>query len=213
MLSRRLPIFALLVAMLFTGVPAVAHADDAAAREFVNSLTSQAIETMTGKSVPDADRNGRFRDLFIGSADMPVIGKYVLARYWKVATPEEQQEFLKLFEDMLVLTWSGRFKEATGNISVAIDDVKPDVEDTVQVESRILREAHDPSPVIWRLHPVDGKLKILDLVIEGTSMSLTYRQEYSSVISQRGGKVSGLLDALRQKIAQMQQPAANKATN
>ena len=40
---------------------------------------------------------------------------------------------------------------------------------------------------------------ILDVVIEGVSMRITLRDEFAAVIRSNGGKVEGLLAALRKK--------------
>jgi phospholipid transport system substrate-binding protein len=53
----------------------------------------------------------------------------------------------------------------------------------------------------WRLRNDKNKeLKIIDIMVENVSMALTHRDEFSSVISQNGGKVEGLLKKLRSHI-------------
>ena len=42
------------------------------------------------------------------------MGRFVLSRYWRIATPEQQKEFLLLFEEINVLTWARRFQEYNG---------------------------------------------------------------------------------------------------
>ena len=44
-------------------------------------------------------------------------------------------------------------------------------------------------------------LKVVDVIVENVSMSLTLRNEYSSVISSRGGNMNGLLVYLKDKIS------------
>lgn len=206
MLSRRLMILAALAGGLLLSPLSAARAEsDETAKQFVSDLADHAIKTMTDNAVTDSQRIDDFRKLFVGSVDLPVVGKLVLARYWRVATPDQQREFLKLFEDMLVLTWSNRFKDAAGNVTFQVVDSRPDVAQGVLVDSQIVREKQQPVPVIWRLRRNDGGLRIIDLVVEGTSMVFTYREEYASVITQNGGKVEGLLAALRRKVAQLSQ--------
>ena len=53
--------------------------------------------------------------------------------------------------------------------------------------------------VNWRVRKKDNVHKITDVVVEGISMSVTQRDEFVSVIRQRGGKVRGLLNALHKK--------------
>ncbi len=47
-------------------------------------------------------------------------------------------------------------------------------------------------------------MKILDVIVEGASMSQTLRSDFGSIIRQKGGKVSGLLDVLRVKTAALE---------
>jgi ABC-type transporter MlaC component len=50
------------------------------------------------------------------------------------------------------------------------------------------------------------------VVVEGVSMAVTHRSEFSSVIAGRGGSVSGLLEVLREKTPQPEpQVAAEEA--
>ena len=214
MISRRLILAAALVFGFITsaGAPAWADVEAQPAKDMVARLSRQAVEVMTGKSIPDGERVERFRNLFISSVDMPAISRFVLARHWKIATPEQQQDFMKLFEDMLVYTWANRFKDASDKVSVNVTGTKPDGDQGIIVESSIVRDNADPVPVLWRMKQTDGVLRILDLLIEGTSMIVTYREEYASVINQNGGNINGLLDILRKKTVSMaQQQAAGKS--
>jgi phospholipid transport system substrate-binding protein len=209
MFSRRSLILAAVAGGLLCATVPQAHAQSfEGAKEFVRKLSRDAIDVMTAKEVNDGDRRERFRALFIGSVDLPLISKFALGRYWKPATPEQKQDFVKLFEDMLVLTWSTRFKDAANTVTLEVLEAKPDVDNGLLVESRIVREKQEPVSVIWRLRNTDGGFRIIDLVIEGTSMIFTYRDEYASVITQNGGNVQALIDLLRKKVAQLSGTAA-----
>ena len=50
----------------------------------------------------------RFRELFRQDFDVPGIARFVLGRYWRIATPAQQQEFLRLFTRYIVLAYSAR---------------------------------------------------------------------------------------------------------
>ena len=49
---------------------------------------------------------------------------------------------------------------------------------------------------MWRVRPIDNSWKIVDVAVEGVSMSATERSEFSSVIDRNGGKVQPLIDAI-----------------
>lgn len=207
MLSRRFLIaaFAAVAGMAALGGPA--RADDIAdARAFIQKLADNAMNTVAVKGLNDEERAKRFRTLFVDTFDLPEIGKLVLARHWKAATPEQQQEFLTLFEDVQVYTWTRRFKDYSGE-TLEILGVQAEGETDLQVESRMLREKLEPIAVGWRVRKSGATFKVLDIKVEGASMALTHRSEYSSVIQANGGQVAGLIAALRKKVAQLQAEA------
>ena len=51
----------------------------------------------------------------------------------------------------------------------------------VFVESSISSK-DKPIQVIWRVREKDGKYSVLDIIVEGVSMTLTYRNEYTSYL-------------------------------
>jgi phospholipid transport system substrate-binding protein len=172
------------------------------AKAFIQNLAQQAISTVAQRDLSDSERNDRFRRLFVASFDLPQISQFVLGRYWRTATPEQQQDFIKLFQEMQVLNWAQRFKDYKGeNLSVT-NAAKDDRGFTV--DSVINHPPAQPMPVQWKVHQAeDGQLKITDIVVEGVSMAITQRSDYNSMLQGNGGKIDGLLTALRTKVDQM----------
>ena len=70
------------------------------AKKFIDGLGESAISSLTGSTLSPAERATRFRAMMVAHFDMPAISKFSLGRYWKIATPEQQTEFQKLFEDL-----------------------------------------------------------------------------------------------------------------
>ena len=56
-----------------------------------------------------------------------------------------------------------------------------------------------PAKVIWQVARQPNGYKITDVMIEGISQAITYREEFSSVIGLYGGQVSALTQQLREK--------------
>jgi phospholipid transport system substrate-binding protein len=174
-------------------------------------LADQAIEAMTGKGIADQDRMGRFRTLFTTAVDVPEIGRFVLGRSWRTAAPEQQQEFLRLFEDVVVLTWSTRFKDYGGSLRHRVTRATPEGDTGFLVESEVESEKQASIQLQWRLKQSEAGLRVVDLVIGGASMAITYRDEYRSVIQGSGGKVDSLLAMMRTKVIELQRPVPVKA--
>jgi len=175
------------------------------ARAFVQDLAQKGITVSADQQLADDARNQRFRQLFVSAFDIPEIGRFVLSRYWVKATPDQQAEFLKLFEDATVLSWSRRFKSYHGERLVT-SSAANDRDTGWVVDSQIFRQTGQPIPVQWRLAQAsDGSLHVVDIVSEGVSMALTQRQDYSAAMQSNGGNVDALLVSLRAKIEQLKQ--------
>ena len=82
----------------------------------ITSLGNQALKVL-GKNVDPNERVARFRQLFSEDFDVPGIARFVLGRYWRVATPQQQQEFVKLFTNYIALAYSDRLAEYSGESS------------------------------------------------------------------------------------------------
>lgn len=176
------------------GVPAAAAADPAA---LISSLGSQALEVL-GKGTPQSQRVARFRELLREDFDVPAIARFVLGRYWNVATEEQRAEFVRLFEDYIALAYSTRLAEYAGE-TFKVMSSRPDADGAI-VQSQILRPAGQaPIKVDWRLVGRNGAYKISDVSVDGISMAVTQRSEFASVIQHNGGQVEGLIALLRQK--------------
>ena len=179
---------------LLAGPPrAVAQVDPVA---FINQLGVQAIQVL-GPSVPPAARVQRFRELFASDFDLPRIGQFVLGRYWRVATPEQQAQFLGLLREYLAQAYAGRLAEYAGEKFQALS-AQPQGDETI-VFSEITRNNGGKIRVEWHVDNRGG-WKITDAYVAGVSMAVTQRDEFASVIQQGGGSIQYLLDRLRQKV-------------
>lgn len=170
--------------------------------EFIASLGDRAVSALTGSELSGAERETRFRELLDSHFDVPTIGKFVLGRYWRSASDEEKQEFLRLFEELLVKSYARRFAEYSGE-SFEVRGVREEPDGFALVQSLVVRPNAENVRVDWRIRATDeDEFRIVDVIVEGLSMAITQRDEFASVIQSRGGKVAGLIDVLRSKVGQ-----------
>jgi phospholipid transport system substrate-binding protein len=172
---------------------------DAKATAFMNQLWDQALQLLN-KKTPTAERQARFRQLFHNDFDSPGIARFVLGRYWRIASPEEQKEFLRLFDDYVVFVYTARLSDFEGE-QFKINGARPDQGAVIVSTDVITPGAPSPLKVDWRLVDDDGTYKISDVIVDGVSMLVTQRSEFASVIQRHGGQLQGLLDLMRQKTA------------
>ena len=181
------------------------------ARSFVESLAKQAVDSLADHKISRPERIVRFRRLFNDSFAVEVIGRWILGRHWRTATEAEQTEYLRLFEDLMVVSYVDRFAEYAGE-ALKVHRAVTENESTATIFSEIVRpNGGPPVRVDWRVGRNKAEAyKIVDVVVEGTSMSNTMRADFTSVINQKGGQISGLIEVLREKTAQLKQEAERK---
>jgi phospholipid transport system substrate-binding protein len=189
-------LFMLIAAPCLAAPPVVNPADAVA---FMNRLWDSAVEVLNNKSDP-AIRQARFRKLFQEDFDCPGIARFVLGRYWRSASDEEQQEFVKLFQDYVVFVYTARLSNFGGQ-TFKIRGSRSDG-DGVIVATDIFHPGNtSPLHIDWRLVTDNGAYKINDVIVEGVSMMVTQRSEFASVVQRHGGQLRGLLAMMREKTA------------
>ena len=181
--------------------PAFAQSADQGASAFIQKLGTEAINSFANKNKPKPEALARFKELLNAGFDVPYIGRWVLGRYWNQASPQQQQEYQQLFEQLIVKTYAERFVEYSGE-TFKITGSRAEGDTDTMVTTQVVRPNGPPVAVDWRVRKRDGGHKIIDVVVEGVSMGVTQRQEFSSVIQSNGGRIDGLIQALRQKTSQ-----------
>ena len=196
-MTRRL--FLTLVALIIasTSLTTASDAIAADANGFMNQLWGQTVEVLSNK-VPRAERLMRFRQLFQADFDGPGIARFVLGRYWRSASEQEQQEYLKLFEDYVVFVYGTRLSNFNGETFKMLGS-RTDESGTIVSTDIISPSGEAPIKVDWQLIADHGSFKINDVIIEGISMLATQRSEFASVIQRHGGQVGGLLELMRER--------------
>ena len=192
-MTRRSVLTAFVLIAAALAPAALAAADPAAV---INNLGNRALEVL-GKNATPAQRAARFQELFRADFDVPGIARFVLGRYWKTATPEQQEEFVKLFEDYIALVYSAQLAAYSGE-TLKVTGSRPGPEGAI-VASEIVRPASPPVKVEWHLTDRNGAYKINDVSVDGISMAVTQRSEFAAVIQRSGGQVQGLIAQLREK--------------
>lgn len=173
-----------------------AQTDGVKAKQTIEKMGQEAISFLSNASLSQSQKEEEFRKLLNRNFDMDTIGRFALGRNWKVANKAQKNEYLRLFEDLVVRVYASRFNDYKGedfNVVSYKDTGKKDV----TVTSYIVPNSGSKVQVDWRVRNKNGRYKVIDVVIEGVSMSLTQRSDFSSVIQRGGGNVEVLLAHLR----------------
>jgi len=187
------------IMLVVSGVSVRADSLEEGAQKFIQAMADQAIQSLTAHDIERAERIKRFRILFNEKFAVQAIGKFVLGRHWRTASDSEKTEYLSLFEDLMVNSYVDRFSSYADE-ALDIKNTRAENQTTATVFSEIKRPGDaQPIHVDWRVGSNGEIFKILDVVVEGTSMSNTLRSDFGSIVRQKEGKVAGLIEELRKK--------------
>ena len=166
---------------------------------FVDDLAEDIITNVLTAEVTPEQKLEKFRSAFTKAVDLKSVGQFVLGVYWRKASDEEKQAFLDAFTEFTTKTWADRFDMYNGQ-DILFTGVRNAERNQYYVDSHI--EDKEPVEVIWRLRQKGDSYKIIDIIVEGVSMAMSYRNEYSAILQQNGGNVAALADELRKKSAE-----------
>lgn len=169
---------------------------DTKAESFIMQMGDKAVGFLSDSSMTPEQKKKQFQKLLEDHFDMETLGKFALGSHWRTASAAEQKEYLKLFEALIVDVYSKRFDDYQGQ-TFEVKTSQPIGKKDSLVRSEIVPTSGSKVKVDWRVRNNNGTLQIIDVVIEGVSMSLTQRSDFSSVIQRGGGNVEALLEHLR----------------
>lgn len=182
----------ILTVAIFATAPMTAIASPAT--DHIRDLADKAIATLADTNGNLAEREARLQPILADGFDMAHIARFAMGRYWKRATEDQQRQYVDAFSRYVVATYARRFGGYSGE-SLKIVTERELAPKDYSVVTRIERADNPPIDAEWRVRIEDGPAKVIDVVVEGVSMSVTQRAEFASVVRQNG--VDGLISVLQ----------------
>lgn len=191
-----------LAVALFAALPIVtgpAHAETPPeeARAFIEALANKAIGALSGGADLQV-REEKVRKLLADNLDLQRMGRFVLANRWKSASQSQREEYISLFSDYVLTTYSRQLGGYSGQTFKVVDSIKLTKRDAL-VTTEIFQDGAPPVAAGWRVRKFkDGSLRILDVVVEKLSMVQAQQEQFNSIASRDG--VDGVIRMLRLKL-------------
>ncbi len=181
-------IISLLVAVILYATPGWCDS-----KSLIEDLGNRAIETLTNSTDSNDAIEAKFLRLFDEGFEVRNIASFVLGRYWKQATPDQQDRFVKIFKTRVKKAYASRFKEYKG-VKFIVGKVSSR-QGSDYVDSSIQKPGGPKTDVEWRVK--HGKIQ--DVKVEGVSMSITMRDDYNSLLGQKDGNIEAFLTDLESR--------------
>jgi phospholipid transport system substrate-binding protein len=145
-------------------------------------------------------RSAEFSQILSDSFDLKTIGRFVIGRTWNTATPAQQTEYMDLFKSLVIRNYGERMSLYTGEGFLVVGTRTESEMDTTVLSQITHPDGSAATTIDWRVRQKDGKMGVIDVIVEGVSLSVTQRQEYSAVIQHNGGQIDGLLQTMRDQL-------------
>ena len=184
-----------MAATLAATLPCVASEQPGVASDFVRDLGQRAIAVLRSKDKGLAEREAALDKLLKDSFDLYLIGRFSLGRYWRQAGEDQRRDYLQLFSEYVLRSYASKLGGYAGEQMIIVSEQPLKNKKDVYVNTRINRPSGPPIKASWRVRKANSRTRIIDVVVEGISLAVTYRAQFSAVIRKNG--MEGLLEALR----------------
>jgi phospholipid transport system substrate-binding protein len=160
--------------------------------DLVKASVSRALAIVQSPS-DGGDRRAEIRQVAATLFDFDEMARRTLAQHWAERSPQEQEEFVRLFTDLLERSyWT-----TIGNARLAAVTFQGEsVEGSAaRVWSRLVTDRGTEIPMEYRLLESGRRWAVYDVVVEGVSLVSSYRSQFRSII--RNSSFTLLMDRLR----------------
>ncbi len=166
------------------------------ATAFIDKTGHELMDVVNGPASAK-DKAAALQAIIDRTVDVNAVGRFCLGRFWRVATPQQQADYVELFHRVLVLNITGKVGDYQG-VTVVVNRAAAR-EDGVAVTTTVTRPNNAPNRVDWLVSNDSGTLKIVDVIAEGTSLRLTQRNDYTAYLGRNNNDVQALINALKQQ--------------
>lgn len=182
-------------------------ATPASPTQVVQSAVERAVQVAQDEDLarPTATerRRSEMRRIAERAFDFSEMARRSLARHWWERTPQQREEFSRIFAELLGRAYFGRLENyAAERIVYTGETVEGEF---ATVRSKIIAGRRGEIPVEYRLHLVGPRWAVYDVVIEGVSLINSYRSQFNKVI--QSSSYDELVRQLRGKGADLVTPA------
>src|SRR5687768_1848295 len=152
--------------------------------EAIRSAVNQGVEILKNAKLDSQTQRAQvidqLRQIVFPLFDFNEMAMRSLGANWRRINRQQQKEFVSTFTALLEKTYADQIDLYDGQKVVysgeSIDG------DHAQVDSRIIDKKGQTYSVSYRLHQVDAKWKIYDVIAENISLVNNYRSQFNRVI-------------------------------
>ena len=174
---------------------AVAGAPADRVRETVDKLLTILKDPRLKGESKKTERREKLKEVINQRFDFTEMARRSLGPEWRRRSAEEQNEFVKLFADLLEQAYLEKIESYNGE---KVRYLKEREDNTnAEVSTKVVDNRGQEFSLDYRLHKVNGDWKVYDVVIEDISLVNNYRSQFNRVLAK--GSFEELLTRLKEK--------------
>ena len=164
---------------------------------FVQSTVNRAADTLSSGLSKD-DRIKELKKIAKDTVDITGIGFYSLGSHRKNLSDEKKEEYIKVFEEYFMTSFSSRLAEYSNPIIEVNSKEKINDNYTIVSSTLVATEKRPEIKIEWRIYTKNPEKPLIrDLIIEGLSLARTQKEEFNSIIQSAGGDIEALISNLK----------------
>ena len=169
------------------------------AKAWVNDKGRELLDTFNEPNL--AEKYRRLDKLFVEYVDLDYISKFVVGKYWRQMSPEQQKRYQEIFKRYALGVYKGFPLSFEQKINFEVNSVQSEKDYTDVTTSIVLEEKKDNQQpqtflVVFRLVEVEGGYKIIDLKFAESSLILSYRSRFYELFANDDGDIEWFLEDL-----------------
>ena len=165
---------------------------------FVQSTVNRASEILS-KNISKEEKIDELKKIAKETVDIKGVGFYSLGSTRKTLDDNQKKQYLFLFENYFLKSFSSRLSEYT-NPEIDVLSKKVLSENYTIVNSILRGTTERPEIKIdWRIYTKNKDNPLIrDLIIEGLSLARTQKEEFASILNSNDGDINALFKTLEE---------------
>lgn len=162
----------------------ISAASLASPTEVVQVAVEQVVRLVQSPelSQPAAPEQRRFEIRRVANRlfDFSEMARRALGRHWNGRTSQQREDFVRVFSGLLERSYLSKIESYAGERIVYTGETVEG--EFATVRSKIISGRKAEIPVDYRLHRVDSRWAVYDVLIEGVSLVGNYRAQFNRII-------------------------------
>ena len=194
-------------AVFFTTTAKAELLNSKEAREWAEAKGEQLLQAFSVQNI--STKYALLDELFLNYVDLDYVGQFVVGKYWKVMTQEQQLEYRELFRRYALGAYKSfplafNYKINFQILKAYVNGSNADVTAKLHFEGLPENDALQNILLGFKLHKGLDGIKIRDLILGESSLILSYRQKFYQMIAADDGEIEWFLEDFRIQIEAME---------